>query len=167
MCFSLDFCVRVCERAYTSADTCSQSLICTCCLVVSRQVSHQPGELLLEEPSANCLNSCLCLCSRFSVCWGACLCDSPPVSFPSCLVGPTSACSCAEMKRWLRFRLFLYPLFFSLGLCRAHPLKQSCGLPLTILSFFEVFSWDGRPHDLMHPHYSLSATGELKLSPVY
>lgn len=114
MCFSLDFCVRACasERAYTSADTCSQSLICTCCLVVSRQVSHQPGELLLEEPSANCLNSCLCLCSRFSVCWGACLRDSPPVSFPSCLVGPTSACSCAEMKRWLRFRLFLYPPFF-------------------------------------------------------
>lgn len=109
---SVQACVRACGRAYTSADTCSQPLICTCCLVVSRQVSHQPGELLLEEPSANCLNSCLYLCSRFSVCWGACLRDSLPVSFPSCLVGPTSACSCSEMKRWLRFRLFLYPPFF-------------------------------------------------------
>lgn len=105
-------CVRL--RAHTSADTCSQPLICTCCLAASRQVSHQPGELLLEEPSANCLNSCLCLCSRFSVCWGACLRDSPPVSLPSCRVGPTSACSCTEMKRWLRFRLFLLPPFFFL-----------------------------------------------------
>lgn len=28
-----------------------------------------------------------------------------------CLVGPTSACSCSEMKWWLCFRLFLYLLF--------------------------------------------------------
>lgn len=67
----ISVCVRAC--AHISADTCSQPLICTCCLVVSRQVSHQPGELLLEEPSANFVNSCLCLCSRLSACWGACL----------------------------------------------------------------------------------------------
>lgn len=131
-------CVYV--HAHASADTCSQTLICTCCLAVVRQVSHQPGEFLLDEPSANCLNSCLCLCSRSSVRWGACLRDSPPVSFPSCLVGPASACSCTEMKRWLCFRLFLYPPFFSLRLCRARPPLRQSGLPLTILSFFGFYS---------------------------
>lgn len=84
----------VCERAYTSADTCSQSLICTCCLVVSRQVSHQPGELLLEEPSANCLNSCLCLCSRFSVCWGR-------------LSARLSACLLPFLSSWSHICMFL------------------------------------------------------------
>lgn len=112
-------CVCVCVPIYL----CRQSLICSCYALF--QVSQQPGEYLLAEPWANYLYRYLCiflLCLSVGAFVFMPLCLSPSLSV---WLGPISACTSMEMRRWLCLELFLYPLSLSL----LYWVKLSGGLP--------------------------------------